>query len=380
MAEENAEEENVGPATFFQAHDEDGGVDDSDINTYRTHDDYSFEKRRKTGTGYFKIVPKKPYSCVLQLSTGYVLRFKKQDGQNLLLPQWFESNLFVRKIVSRSLRSVAARLSYLSHIMEEEEGYDEDGNMTYYDLKEQVIESYIVETRLRNAMRNVLMRWRNHQMDKRHQDIIDPITLSEPEKQVVLYDWSMKRKFIFDAKSLAIHIETALLYHEEGFAVPSYPRNPWTNLDFTYRQLVSIYEQLKIHGELRWGFLTLRQHNFNKSIWHKYHHTSITLKAVQTSLVQLDSATARDLLEDFIIMKINEVEDATPFLVILYRTAIICRPCHWIIEQWKKAAFLHYESQHFGMNRTVMINRIRDVLLKKQSQLIHDLTEEGLIP
>ena len=29
-------------------------------------------------------------------------------------------------------------------------------------------------------------------------------------------------------------------------------------------------------------------YNFNKSVWHKYHHTSITLKAVQTSLVQLD--------------------------------------------------------------------------------------------
>jgi hypothetical protein len=380
MEEENAEEENVEASTFFQIYEDDGGVDDYDINTYRTHDDHSFEKRRKTSTGYFKIVPKKPYSCVLQLSTGYVLRFKKQDGWNLLLPQWFESNDFVRKIVSRSLRSVAARLCYLSHIMEEEEGYDDDGNMTYYDLKEQVMESYLVETRLRNAMRNVLMRWRNYHIDKRHQDIIDPITLSEPEKQIVLYDWSMKRKFIFDAKSLSIHIETALLYHEEGFAIPCYPRNPWTNLDFTYRQLVSIYEQLKIHGELRWGFMTLRQHNFNKSMWHKYHHTSITLKAVQTSLVQLDSANARDLLEDFIIMKINEVEDVTPFLVNLYRTAIVHVPRHWIIEQWKKAAFHHYESQHFGLNRIGIINRMRDVLLKKQSQLIHELTEEGLIP
>jgi hypothetical protein len=380
MEEENAEEENVEASTFFQIYEDDGGVDDYDINTYRTHDDHSFEKRRKTSTGYFKIVPKKPYSCVLQLSTGYVLRFKKQDGWNLLLPQWFESNDFVRKIVSRSLRSVAARLCYLSHIMEEEEGYDDDGNMTYYDLKEQVMESYLVETRLRNAMRNVLMRWRNYHIDKRHQDIIDPITLSEPEKQIVLYDWSMKRKFIFDAKSLSIHIETALLYHEEGFAIPCYPRNPWTNLDFTYRQLVSIYEQLKIHGELRWGFMTLRQHNFNKSMWHKYHHTSITLKAVQTSLVQLDSANARDLLEDFIIMKINEVEDVTPFLVNLYRTAIAHVPRHWIIEQWKKAAFHHYESQHFGLNRIGIINRMRDVLLKKQSQLIHELTEEGLIP
>jgi hypothetical protein len=379
MGEENAEEESMEASTFFQIYD-DGGVDDSDINTYRTHDDHSFEKRRKTTTGYLKIIPKKPYHCILQLSTGYVLRFQKKDGQNLLLPQWFESNDFVRKIVSRSLRSVAARLHYLSHIMEEEEGYDEDGNMTYYDLKEQVMESFIVEKRLRNAMQNVLTRWRNYQMDKRHQDIVDPITLSEPEKQVVLYDWSMKRKFIFDAKSLSIHIETALLYHEEGFAVPCYPRNPWTNLDFTYRQLVSIYEQLKIHGELRWGFLTLRQHNFNKTMWHKYHHTSITLKAVQTSLVQLDSANARDLLEDFIIMKINEVEDVTPFLVSLYRTAIAHVPRHWIIEQWKKAAFLHYESQHFGLNRIGVINRIRDTLLKKQSRLIHELTEEGIIP
>jgi hypothetical protein len=115
-------------------------------------------------------------------------------------------------------------------------------------------------------------------------------------------------------------------------------------------------------------------------MWHKYHHTSITLKAVQTSLVQLDSANARDLLEDFIIMKINEVEDVTPFLVNLYRTAIVHVPRHWIIEQWKKAAFHHYESQHFGLNRIGIINRMRDVLLKKQSQLIHELTEEGLIP
>jgi hypothetical protein len=376
MAEENAEEENVEPATFFQLQDEDG-VDDSDMNTYRTHDNHSFEKRRKTDTGYIVIRPKKTYSCLLQLSTGYILRFKKHDGCNLLLPQWFESNEFVRKIVSRSLRSVALRLRYLSNIIEEEEGYDDDGNMTYYDLKEQVMESFIVETRLRNAMRNVLTRWRNYHIDKRHQDVIDPITLSEPEKQIVLYDWSMKRKFVFDAKSLAIHIETALLYNEDGFAIPCYPRNPWTNLDFTYRQLVSIYEQLKIHGELRWGFLTLRQHNFNKSTWHKYHHSSITLKAVQTSLVQLDSANARDLLEDFIIMKINEIEDATPFLVNVYRTAIAHTPRHWIIEQWKRAAFLHYESHHFGLNRIMPINAIRDVLFKKQPLLIHDLIKKG---
>ncbi len=388
------EEESQEPTTFFQLHDEDDNTNDSDDsddsddsnnfnesddNKYLTYDELSFNKRRKTSTGYIALRQKKVYVCLLQLSSGYIIKFHKKDGRNLLLPEWFESNEFVRKIVSRSLRSVAVRLRYLSNIPDDEYGYDEYGNMTYYDLKEQVIESYLVESRIRRAMRNVLMRWRNYQMDKRHQDIIDPITLSEPEKCVILYDWSMKRKFVFDAKSLAIHIEMALLYHEDGFAMPCYPRNPWTNLEFTYRQLVSIYEQLKTYGELRWGFVTLRKHNFNKDIWHKYYHTSITLKSIQTSLIQLDTYNARDLLEDFIIMKINEIVDVTPYLINIYRTAILRIPRHWIIEQWKQAAFLHYEDQHFGWNHIVMINKICRRLLRKQHILINDLEEKGYI-
>jgi len=261
--------------------------------------------------------------------------------------------------------------------MNEEEGYDEDGEMTYYHLRDQVMESFIVETRLRRAMRNVVTRWRNYKMDKRHCIEVDPITLSEPEKRVVLYDWNVKKKFIFDAKSLSIHMETALLYQEGGFAIPRYPRNPWNNLDFMYHQLISIYEQLKVYGELRWALTTLRKYNFNIITWHQYHHSAITMKAIQTSLIQLDSPSAKELLEDFIIMTLTEVIPVTDFMIRVYRVGIIHLPHHWYIERWKRLAYLYHEGHHFGQNRMEKVREVRNELLKRQSRFFNDVAETG---
>ena len=330
-------------------------------------------KWHRTESGRVSSSPRRDASNHLILSSGRVLRFHEEDGLYLLLPYWFETNGLVRKIVSRCFRSVAGRLRYLDRIMDEEEGYDEDGEMIYYHLRIQVMESFLVETRLRRAMRNILMRWRNHQMDKRHQEDMDPITLCEPEKRVVLYDWSVKRKFVFDAKSLAIHIETALLYQEGGFAIPKYPRNPWNNIDFTYRHLVSIYQQLKALGELRWGLTSLRKHNFNITLWQQYHHSAITMAAIQTSLKQLDSPSGRELLEDFIIMKLSEVMIVTDLGVRVYRAAILCMPRHGHLEQWKRLAFMYHEGLHFGQNHDEKINNIRMELLKRQPRFIHDI-------
>ena len=136
-------------------------------------------------------------------------------------------------------------------------------------------------------------------MNKTSEKEIDPITLSEPEKEVYIYDWKNKRKFIFDAKSLAILIESKLMYHEYGFAVPQYPKNPKNNVEFSYKQLVSLYNQLKVHGESRWGFTTLREYNFNKNRWHMYHKSALTMNSIRFNISLLDTYEARDLFSDF---------------------------------------------------------------------------------
>ena len=341
-------------------------------------DNERIRKRNRTLSGHECIPPAPNPYAMLQLSSGYVLRFREEDGP-LLLPHWFESNVWVRKIVSRVPRKVKRRLAYLANILTEEENYDEDGNMIYYHLRDQVYESYLAETRLRNAMRNVLLRWRNYQMDKRGSEQVDPITLCEPDKPVVLYDWSVKKKFVFDAKSLATHIETALLYHESGFASPQQPRNPWTNLDFSYRQLFSIYEQLNAHGELRWGLLTLREHNFNKMSWERHYQTAITIKAIRSSILQLDTSYAKELFEDFIITKIEDISLVNPVVIRAYHYAITHHPRHWYLEKWKAVALAHFEAQQLGLNRNHTINETCRELLRKQYLFFKDLFPKGKI-
>lgn len=324
----------------------------------------------------------KPYQEYIHLSSGQLIRFRPGERERLLIPIWFESNFYVRNILARIPTSVERRMAYLYRFMDEKEGYDEDGHMIYYDLRLQVYESFLVGLRLQRAFRNVLMRWRNRRMDREAEacPVMDPITLAEPEKKVVLYDWSVKKKFVFDAKSLSILIETNLLYHEGGFALPMVPRNPWNNLEFTYRQLLSISIQLQAHGELRWGLTTLRNHDFHKEEWHRYHHSAITMKAIQRSLNALDSPYAKELLEDFIVMQLDKLTTVTPYLLHAYRTAITRVPKHWYLEHWKRLAFTYYETQHFGSSRTEPLDHPCRALYRKQYRFIKELIKNGFIP
>jgi len=237
----------------------------------------------------------------------------------------------------------------------------------------------LVELRLRRAMRNVLTRWRIKRMDRAIQEKTDPITLYDPVKEVVLYDMQLKRKFYFDAKSIAIHIETALLYQEGGFAIPMYPRNPWNNLEFTYRQLLSLYLQLRTHGELRWGLSTLRALDFNKSRWQRYHHSAITMRAIHASLFSLESLNARELLEDFIVLSLEKCGNVSEDTIVFYREAMIRVPHHWYLERWKTLAYQHYEAQHFGMHRSMHLTSACRDLYHKQYSFVKDLVRLGVI-
>jgi hypothetical protein len=181
---------------------------------------------------------------VLVLSSGRVLRFFDTDGYSLLVPEWLQPNMYVRKIISKLPRSIRKRMTYLEKFMNEEDAYDDEDNELYYHLRDQVYDTYILEMRLRERMRAFVRRWRQRRMDRRSDENIDPITQCPPEKEVEIYDWDMKKKFVFDAKSLAIHIETQLLHHDSGFASPQCPRNPWTNVNFSYNQLISSLSHL----------------------------------------------------------------------------------------------------------------------------------------
>lgn len=325
-----------------------------------------------------------PLYSYLLLKSGEEFNFTEEDGKNILLNEVIESNRLIRNIISRVPSRVGERIIYLGKFDSEEEC--EEDNMDkvkkryFGNLKELVYEAYIKEWRLRFLFRKLLIGWRMYKMNKSCEKEMDPITLSEPEKEVFIYDWDNKKKFVFDAKSIATMIETKLMYHEYGFPVPMYPRNPKNNVEFSYKQLVSLYYQLKSHGELRWGFTTLREYNFNKNRWHMYHKSALTVNSIKSNIYLLDSSEGRELLLDFIFAKMDELgygHNSTTYNI--YNIAMIKLPNHWYLEKLKSLAISHYEAEHFGQNRTRLINAACIKFFKKHNNFIMDLKNKKII-
>jgi hypothetical protein len=328
-------------------------------------------------------LPSYSYLC---LKSGEEFYFKEEDGINILLNDRLEPNRLIRNIISRIPVRVIERMEFLAKFVSDENINKDDENSEKIqkrylgNLKELVYEGYIKEWRLRFLFKRLLVLWRVYKMNNKCEKEVDPITLSEPEKEIYLYDWANKKKFIFDAKSLAIMIESKLMYQEYGFATPMYPRNPKNNVEFSYEQLVSLYFQLKEQGELKWGLTTLREYNFNKNRWQMYHKSALTMNAIKVNLFLLDTEEARELLSDFIFAKMEELLFTyNTYIYNCYQIAIVKVPTHWYLEKFKSLAILHYEAVHFGHNRNKIINSLFIKFLKKQSKFINDLKSKNII-
>ena len=333
-----------------------------------------------------------PQYTYLRLKSGEEFHFKEDDGNNLLIKD-IESNRLIKNIISYIPIRVTERIIYLGKFKwdeesesEEEDDEEEDENRVKVEkryvgnLKDAVYTAYIKEWRLRFIFKRVLLLWRVYKMNKVCEKEIDPITLMDPEKEIYLYDWSNKRKFIFDAKSLATLIESKLMYNEYGFPVPQYPRNPKNNVEFSYKHLVSLYYQLKTQGELRWGFTTLREYNFNKNRWQLYHKSALTMNSIKSNISLLDSYEARELFTDFIFAKMDELGLAhTNYIYDAYQKAMISQPQHWYLERLKSLAISHYEAVHFGHNRDIKINALCIKIFRKNNQFIRDLRTKNII-
>jgi hypothetical protein len=317
----------------------------------------------------------------LRLKSGVEFKFIGDESTQLLLPREVESNYYIRNIIANIPNGISNKLKYLGQFESEEE-LEEGEIQTKYEgnLKELVYEAYIKESRLKFAFKRLLNIWRIYKMNMKCEKEIDPITLSEPEKEIIVYDWSVKRKFIFDAKSLAMLIESKLLYHEYGFPVPLMPKNPKNNVEFSYKHLVSIYNQLKLHGELRWAFTTLKNHTFDKNIWYLYNKSALIVNSIRSNIIQLDSQNGRDLLLDFIFTKMEEFEIGyTTNIYNIYQKAMIKVPDHWYLAKLKSLAISYYEAEHFGQNRNYLINIKCLNIFKNEKAFFEDLRKNKII-
>jgi hypothetical protein len=379
---------------------------------------------------YDSLEPPAPNYNYLKLKSGREFFFKSSDGEKLLTRS-IEPNLYVRKLLTAMPVRISERLHFFADFLKEESGSEDicdtgseeeqekqeqddskeaeeadeaDNEYQEYDidltsessfelpkpkwpthpdrlnLRDKLYTAYIRESRLKYAFRKLLILWRAHRLNARYTKDVDPITLSEPEKEIVLYNWPLRKKFVLDARSLSNLIESKLAYQEYGFPVPQYPVNPSTNIPFAYNELTEIFTQLKAHGELQWGFATLRKYNFNKQRWHMYHKSALTVNAIRTAMLALDTHDGRELLSDFIFAKMDELQIFAPNTTRnAYLRAIVRDPNNWYLDRFKAVAMQHYEAEHFGYNKALAINNKCLQIFRKQSQFIKELRDKQII-
>ena len=337
----------------------------------------SFLRRRRDS-----LDDSQPDKITVRLNSGKVFHYSDPPIHNdkLLTPTWVEWNLCVRHVISRIPKSISKRLRYLSNYIGEEMIHGEDGERLVDHLQDQVFAAYYRESRLRRAMCNILTRWRCYHLDRRAStDEIDPITLEVPIKPIVIYSWIMRKRFTFDAASLAIHIETQLLHQMDGFPCPLSPRNPWNNVPFTYRELVSLYQQLKKAGEMRWGFITWYECRLDLVRWTNYQRHTLIRRAMADSITTLNSSIIREMFEEFIATTVEELlGHPSQYYRMIYRLALRYLPNHWYIQQWKQQYLKHHAARQLGQVPYRIIEECRP-LLKKQYRLVRALIELGVV-
>jgi hypothetical protein len=74
---------------------------------------------------------------------------------------------------------------------------------------------------------------------------VDIVTGEVPVNPVYLTDWDSRRRYVFEADTIRRDMTERLLIHTFLFPKPQVPRNPYTNSNMTYGQLVSVIQQLK---------------------------------------------------------------------------------------------------------------------------------------
>jgi hypothetical protein len=286
--------------------------------------------------------------------------FFTQNENSILLPRSIESDIVIRKIIANASTEYFKRLDYIEQFIQEK-------------IRDQILSAYLKETRLKNAFKTLYRLYKIRQVCNASPKDVDPFTLSVPEKEVSVFDWNVKKVFVFDAKSLSRHIHASLLYQEYGFPSPQIPRNPKNNVKFTYEQLISIYYQIQSHGELLWTLSTFRKCNFLKTKWSMYNKTSLVIHSIRETLFTLDTYEGRELLLDFIQLKMEDLEiDYDDKIIKLYENIINTNPTNWYISLFKTPALLHYECEHFNMNKEKYINTICKRIFRKQDKFINE--------
>jgi hypothetical protein len=171
--------------------------------------------------------------------------------------------------------------------------------------------------------------------------VVDPVTLDEPVKPVLLYDWKQRRVYTFEARSIFIDIQRRILTHDQLFINPQLPRNPYTNERLRTWQMMHVFDQLRAYGLTHWTIESLRSLRYD---WPSFTHTNgvpLRLEALQGTFHEPNTEDCNDLVLDFI--ETEHFNTNKVYYQTLYEWALEFRPEHPKVVCWRALCRTYYK-------------------------------------
>ena len=174
--------------------------------------------------------------------------------------------------------------------------------------KELIIEIHNNTMRLRWIIRKMIYIWRNKKLYTKSSNIhtIDLIPIEELKKENTLYVFYIERQmfYTFHYRNLMNSIRMSLENQEYSFPNPKMPCNPYTNGPFTFKQLISIFDNFRqilyTKKQCIPKTLYLFSLTFNIKKFLEEHHLYLCLKASETYITDMADSEFNYALQQFL--------------------------------------------------------------------------------
>jgi len=165
---------------------------------------------------------------------------------------------------------------------------------------DQLTEWFQKEQRCKFAFRKLVQHWLYRKYRTRMLNTEDPVTMTVPTVPVYVYDSSKKGMYVFEASCIKKLIETELTYSEWLFPESKHPKNPFTNLEFTECQKLSLLSSLRKLEFGSWMFEAYKNLKWNLNKFKLHHAISIKLLGLKELMNNPLSRESKDYLIEFI--------------------------------------------------------------------------------
>lgn len=170
----------------------------------------------------------------------------------------------------------------------------------------------------------------------------DPVTLEPIREPVQFSSFSKRKRYMFEAEAFAKHIHKKLLHNDGQIPMPLYPKNPYTNEEFTTPQIMGLVNQCRKYGHSSWAMEAFVSCRYDLLSFVAIHSKPLRLHALRETMKHVTGWDAIDTLYDFV--KSQHAHHDECFYSPTYIWAITHVPHEKRIESWRKLCIKWYET------------------------------------